>query len=72
MPLGMDAGEGVAHRIVARWTSDTERSGPREVQLELAARTTDVAADWYNHAAHHAPDRRIIRREGGDASAVEF
>lgn len=63
---------GVAYRIVARWTSDPDRVGPREVQLNWAPLNEPVATEWYDHASHHQPDRRVIRRTDGDANEAEL
>jgi hypothetical protein len=58
---------GIAYRIEARWTSN--RGGPQKLQLQLMPPTAPPPSDWYDHASHHTPDRRVIQR--GSASTAD-
>ncbi|MBI1345095.1 hypothetical protein GC163_02275 [bacterium] len=53
---------GVAERLRLTWSSPTEERGLKAVTFELQPLTDPVATDWFEHATHHAADRRVIVR----------
>lgn len=59
------------YRLVARWQADAQQPGPREIRLQGVALPEALPANWYEHAAHHAADRPVLRRGEGQASAEE-
>lgn len=53
---------GVAERLRLTWQTPPEERGLNAVTFELQPLTAPVATDWFEHATHHAPDRRVIQR----------
>lgn len=62
---------GTAYRVDARWHADAQLTGPREIRLQWTAMDGPLPSDWYDHAAHHAPDRTVMRRMGDDSLTNE-
>jgi hypothetical protein len=56
---------GIAYRLRAQWNA--MNTGPQHLQLQLASLAAPQADDWYAHATHHAPGRRVIRRPAESA-----
>jgi hypothetical protein len=63
---------GTAYRVLARWTPEADRPGPQQMQLQWVPLPEPLATDWYDHAAHHPADRRVIRRGGEEAVDFEI
>jgi hypothetical protein len=57
--LWFDAASGVIRRLRMDGMPQAQ-GGPRSVALELIDRS-DLGPAFYGHAAHHAPDRRVVR-----------
>jgi hypothetical protein len=58
---------GIAQQVEMIWNRPDDQPGPVRLLLRLQPLESDLPDDWYEHAAHHAPDRRVIQR--GPAAA---
>lgn len=56
------------YQLVARWQADAQQPGPREIRLQWMALPEALPANWYEHAAHHAADRPVLRRDAEQSS----
>jgi hypothetical protein len=62
---------GVAQQVELDWNRSDEQPGLRRVRLQLQPLTNELPADWYQHAPHHATDRRVIRRGEARPESIE-
>ena len=62
--LWSDRDSRIIQRAELEWKRGEERSPANMVVLELLA-TEGVEADWYDHQAHHPPDRPLHRISSG-------
>lgn len=60
--LWADAETGSVCRLILAWQRAAETPGPMEVTVELLGQP-EVPADWFSHAGHHGPERRVISLE---------
>ncbi len=61
LEIWCDRRTGVVQQMTADWPA-TEKLGPLRVEVRLQASPGELPADWYDHASHHAKNRRVIRR----------
>ncbi|MFO0936348.1 MAG: hypothetical protein U0798_07550 [Gemmataceae bacterium] len=59
--LWYDPTTGIIHRMVFQGMPRA-RGGPDSVSVELLT-TTEKSTDYFTHAAHHTPDRRVIEED---------
>jgi len=62
---------GVAQRLQLNWQTPPEERGLQAVTFELQPLQKPVAAEWFQHATHHAPDRRVIQRGAATDAPAE-
>uniref|UniRef100_A0A7C2K1G8 Uncharacterized protein n=1 Tax=Schlesneria paludicola TaxID=360056 RepID=A0A7C2K1G8_9PLAN len=53
---------GIAQQVEMTWNRPDDQPGVVRVVFRLQPTPADLPENWYDHAAHHAPDRRVIQR----------
>lgn len=68
--LWADRELGFARRMEMQWSEPADFAGLTSAVVQLAG-TPDISPGFFDHEAHHGPDREVVSGPSGDADADE-